>query len=57
MRVFGALEAGDADTAQDWMTKHIVDFRRGCELAGLDLDDPVTASLQPTDNPDPGAPT
>lgn len=43
-RIFRALEAGDADTAQDWMTKHIVDFRRGCELAGLDLDDAVTAN-------------
>ena len=40
-RIFHALETGDADTAQDWMTKHFVDFKRGCELAGLDLDDAV----------------
>ncbi|MGA9279045.1 FadR/GntR family transcriptional regulator, partial [Ilumatobacter sp.] len=31
-RIFHALEDGDAATAQDWMTKHIVDFKRGCEL-------------------------
>ena len=42
-RIFQALEAGDADTAENWMTKHFVDFKRGCELAGLDLDDAVTA--------------
>ncbi|MGH1506235.1 MAG: FadR/GntR family transcriptional regulator [Acidimicrobiales bacterium] len=41
-RIFRALEVGDAETAQDWMTKHFVDFKRGCELAGLDLDDAVT---------------
>ena len=55
-RIFQALEAGDAETTQDWMTKHIVDFERGCELAGLNLDDPVTtnpltANNQPNDQP------
>lgn len=54
-RIFQALEAGDAATAQDWMTKHIVDFKRGCELAGLDLDDAVTAA-QTTTDPEPGEP-
>ncbi len=49
-RIFHALEAGDADTAQDWMTKHFVDFKRGCELAGLDLDDAVTADHLTTSN-------
>lgn len=49
-RIFHALESGDADTAHDWMTKHIVDFKRGCELAGLDLDDAVTANHRATDN-------
>lgn len=50
-RIFHALEAGDAETAQDWMSKHIVDFKRGCELAGLDLDEPVAATLRATENP------
>ena len=49
-RIFQALEAGDAETAQEWMTKHFVDFKRGCELAGLDLDDPVTADHLTTSN-------
>ena len=56
-RIFRALEAGDAETAQNWMTKHIVDFKRGCEVAGLDLDDPVTATLQATDDSQTGEPT
>lgn len=47
-RIFEALEAGDAESAQEWMTKHFVDFKRGCELAGLDLDDPVAAPQQTT---------
>ncbi len=42
-RIFEAIRGADHETARDWMTKHIVDFRRGCELAGLDLDDPVVA--------------
>ncbi len=42
-RIFAAIRSADHETARDWMTKHIVDFRRGCELAGLDLDDPVVA--------------
>lgn len=42
-RIFEAIRAADSETAQSWMTKHIVDFRRGCELAGLDLNDPVVA--------------
>lgn len=49
-RIFDALERGDEATAQDWMTKHIVDFKRGCELAGLDLDEPVAANHKATNN-------
>lgn len=41
-KIHEALCAGDVDTARDWMARHIRDFRRGCELAGLDFDDPVT---------------
>jgi len=40
-QIFNALKVNDADTARDWMTKHIRDFLRGCELAGLEIDDPV----------------
>ena len=42
--VVGALKARDPATAEEWMRKHIIDFRRGWELAGLDLSAPVTAS-------------
>jgi GntR family transcriptional regulator, transcriptional repressor for pyruvate dehydrogenase complex len=49
-RIFQAIEAGDADTAQDWMSKHFVDFKRGCELAGLDFDDAVAPNQNTIDN-------
>jgi len=40
--VVAAIRAGDAATAEEWMRKHIVDFRRGYDLAGLDLTAPIT---------------
>ena len=40
-RIAAAIGCGDVEQAREWMHKHIVDFRRGCELAGLDLDLPV----------------
>ena len=40
-RVVRAIEEGDEVVAREWMTKHIRDFRRGCEVAGLDFDEPV----------------
>ncbi|MFW5679297.1 MAG: FadR/GntR family transcriptional regulator [Pseudomonadota bacterium] len=40
-RIVAAIAARDADTAARWMRRHIEDFARGCELAGLDMDDPV----------------
>ncbi len=43
VEIFDALERGDAEAAETWMTKHFTDFRRGCELAGLDLDAAVAA--------------
>lgn len=39
--IFNALKVNDAETAREWMTKHIRDFLRGCEMAGLKIDDPV----------------
>lgn len=39
--VVDAIAARDAETAEEWMRKHIVDFRRGCELAKIDMTDKV----------------
>jgi DNA-binding FadR family transcriptional regulator len=35
-KILEALEAKDADGAQTWMGRHIRDFRKGYELAGID---------------------
>jgi len=40
-KILQALRARDAAEARSWMDKHIVDFRRGYELANLDIDAPV----------------
>lgn len=42
--IFDSLNAGDADKAQEWMEKHIVDFKRGYKAAGLDMDQPIRSS-------------
>ncbi len=39
--ILEALKGGDAKVAEEWMRKHIVDFRRGYELANLDIERPV----------------
>lgn len=39
--VLEALKNRDRATAVEWMDRHIVDFRRGYELANLDLDAPI----------------
>ena|SRR5882672_3028952 len=39
-----AIRARNVDDARNWMEKHIRDFRRGYELAGIELDYRVTAS-------------
>ena len=36
-RILEALERRDADAARQWMARHIRDFRKGYELAGIDL--------------------
>ncbi len=36
-RIFEALERRDPDSARQWMARHIRDFRKGYELAGIDL--------------------
>jgi DNA-binding FadR family transcriptional regulator len=37
-RIAAAIRAQDAAQAEDWMAKHIRDFRRGFEVAGIGLD-------------------
>lgn len=41
-KIFQALKKGNDKQAHTWMAKHIRDFRRGCELAGLNMDAPVS---------------
>jgi len=41
-RIATAIAAGDAAEAELWMRKHIVDFRRGWEMAHLSMDAPVS---------------
>lgn len=42
-RLLEALEARDPQGAQEWMARHIRDFRRGYEIAGIDLELHLTA--------------
>jgi DNA-binding FadR family transcriptional regulator len=37
-RIAAAIRAGDAAQAEEWMAKHIRDFRRGFEIAGIGLE-------------------
>lgn len=41
--IVDAMKARDTDTVRTWMTKHIVDFKRGYDVCGLDIDAPVKA--------------
>jgi DNA-binding FadR family transcriptional regulator len=40
-RISAAIRARDPAVASEWMGKHIRDFRRGFELAGIALEEPV----------------
>jgi DNA-binding FadR family transcriptional regulator len=40
-RICDAIRDQDADTARSWMTRHIRDFRKGYDLAGIDLNNRV----------------
>jgi DNA-binding FadR family transcriptional regulator len=42
-RLCGALKQRDAEAARVWMEKHIRDFRKGYEIARIDLEHRVTA--------------
>jgi GntR family transcriptional repressor for pyruvate dehydrogenase complex len=41
-RIVEAIERRDGDGAALWAHRHIEDFRRGLDKAGLDFDRPVT---------------
>jgi len=42
-RIVQALELRDVDNARNWMAKHIRDFRKGYEIAEIDLELRITA--------------
>jgi len=44
-RLADALEAQDPQGAHEWMARHIRDFRKGYELAGIDLEVRVTPAM------------
>jgi DNA-binding GntR family transcriptional regulator len=39
--ILSAVESGDAAAARSWCDKHIRDYRRGFEIAGIDLSLPI----------------
>jgi len=41
-RVSEAIQAKNAEGARSWMAKHVRDFRRGYEVAGIDLELKIT---------------
>jgi DNA-binding FadR family transcriptional regulator len=43
-KIAGHLRRGHAAQAKDWMHKHMMDFHRGYDLCGLDLDSPIEFS-------------
>ena len=40
-RIYDALTKRDTGAAREWMTKHILDFRRGYEVAKMDVNAPI----------------
>lgn len=42
-RILDAVESGDAVAARDWCGKHVRDYRRGFEVAGIDLALPINS--------------
>jgi GntR family transcriptional repressor for pyruvate dehydrogenase complex len=45
--ILAALEAHDPNGAREWMQRHVADFRRGYERAGLDITMPVASNTAP----------
>ncbi len=44
-KIFDAIASGDRGEAHSWMDRHIGDFQRGCDLANLDFDAPITGPM------------
>jgi GntR family transcriptional regulator, transcriptional repressor for pyruvate dehydrogenase complex len=42
-KIFEAIRDGDAETAEVWMRRHMMDLRRGYQMIGVDMDKPVDA--------------
>lgn len=40
-QIFESLKQHDAESAVAWTRKHLMDHKRGCEFAGLDMDSPI----------------
>lgn len=40
-RIVRAIAAGDANLAQEWTRKHLIDFQRGYALAGIPMNTPM----------------
>lgn len=49
-KIFEAIRWGDFDEAREWMVRHINDFRKGYELANLDITKPAKIHI-PTKRP------
>ncbi len=45
-RILAAVESGDAAAARSWCDKHIRDYRRGFEVAGIDLSLPIPSGIE-----------
>lgn len=45
--IIEALRARSSEAAELWMRRHIIDFRRGYEVCGFDLSDPVGFDGEP----------
>src|SRR5205823_3479248 len=43
-KISEALQDHDSDAARTWMARHIRDFRKGFEIAGIDLEHRIAAS-------------
>lgn len=46
-RILDALRRGDAEEAEAWTRRHLVDFQRGYRVAALDLESPAVAPVAP----------
>lgn len=48
--ILNAILARDNATAKIWMARHIQDFRRGYEVAGFKMNEPIQLKFPPIDN-------